>query len=452
MAKKITRLPSPILPEQKVKRVCGYGRVSSGKDAMLHSLSAQVSYFSNLIQSTPGWEYAGVYADEAFTGTKNNRPEFQKMLADCRAGIIDMIITKSISRFARNTLTLLETAREMKSLGIDIYFEEQELHTLSGEGELLLTLLAAHAQAESESVSSNCKWRIRNDFKKGVPVSSYLYGYQMKNRQFFVVPEEAKIVKRIFDLYLSGLGKNKISRVLNGDGVPAYGGGQWCPTGIEHILRNEKYKGDLLLQKVYRADHLSKKKVLNCGQLPRYIVNDNHEAIIDSQTFDAVQQEIARRAECNKAATVHRYPFSGIIVCGKCGKHYQRKINGAGANSKYAHPVWICATYNSKGKNYCDAKQLPEDILLRAACEVLSKERITEDDIKSAIESITVESDTEIRFQLFDGTVVKKTWKYSSRSESWTAEMKAACGEQTRRRMQLGKNSNLYSGDKTKVS
>jgi DNA invertase Pin-like site-specific DNA recombinase len=183
------------------KRVAGYGRVSSGKDAMLHSLSAQVSYYSKLIQSRADWAFSGVYADEATTGTKDNRAELQRLLADCRAGKIDMIITKSIARFARNTVTLLETVRELKLLNIDVYFEEQNIHSLSGDGELMLTILASYAQEESRSVSENCKWRIRRDFAQGRPSASRMLGYHLRDGKFYIIPEEAEIVRRIFADY-----------------------------------------------------------------------------------------------------------------------------------------------------------------------------------------------------------------------------------------------------------
>ena len=180
----------PSLPLRK--RVAAYARVSSGKDAMLHSLSAQVSYYSEHIQSHPEWEYAGVYVDEALTGTKDDRDGFQRLLADCRAGKIDMVLTKSISRFARNTVTLLETVRELKTLGVDVYFEEQNIHSLSGDGELMLTILASYAQEESRSVSENCKWRIRQKFQQGIPTTTRLNGLRIDHGKVTVIPDEAK--------------------------------------------------------------------------------------------------------------------------------------------------------------------------------------------------------------------------------------------------------------------
>jgi len=203
MTRTITIVPALPKLEQR-KRVAAYARVSSGKDAMLHSLSAQVSYYSSLIQKHGDWLYVGVYADEAKTGTKDNRADFQRLIADCRAGKIDMVITKSISRFARNTVTLLQTVRELKALGVDVFFEEQNIHTMSADGELMMTILASYAQEESRSASENQKWRIKRNFEAGMPWNGTLLGYRMVDGRYEIIPEEAELVRRIYSLYLSG--------------------------------------------------------------------------------------------------------------------------------------------------------------------------------------------------------------------------------------------------------
>lgn len=207
MGRKVTRVAFNVPEIPKKKNVAAYCRVSSGKDAMLHSLAAQVSYYSELIQSHGEWEYAGVYADEAKTGTKDTRENFVRLLSDCRAGKIDLILTKSISRFARNTVTLLETVRELKLMGVDVYFEEQNIHSMSTDGEFMLTILASYAQEESRSASENQKWRIKKNFEEGKPWSSTLLGYRNVNGRFEIVPEEAQTVRMIFDWYLEGLGE-----------------------------------------------------------------------------------------------------------------------------------------------------------------------------------------------------------------------------------------------------
>ena len=214
MQRTITVVPKTPRLDQK-KRVAAYARVSSGKDAMLHSLSAQVSYYSTLIQSRGDWLYVGVYADEAKTGTKDTREDFQRLIEDCEAGKIDMVITKSISRFARNTVTLLQTVRAFKALGVDIFFEEQNIHTMSGDGELMMTILASYAQEESRSASENQKWRVRRNFEEGIPWNGRMLGYRLKDGRYEIVPEEAEIVRRIFRDYLSGLGYLAIAKQLN---------------------------------------------------------------------------------------------------------------------------------------------------------------------------------------------------------------------------------------------
>ena len=230
----------PSLPRRKC--VAAYARVSSGKDAMLHSLSAQVSYYSQHIRRNPEWEYAGVYVDEALTGTKENREGFQRLLADCRAGKIDIVLTKSISRFARNTVTLLETVRELKALGVDVYFEEQNIHTESSDGELMLTILASYAQEESRSVSENCKWRIRQKFAQGIPATTPLTGYRIHKGEFSIEPEEAALIRMIFRDYAMGLGRNAIQRKLADMGARSRFGGEWTDAHLRELLRNEKYQ------------------------------------------------------------------------------------------------------------------------------------------------------------------------------------------------------------------
>jgi len=402
----------------KSHRVAGYSRVSSGKDAMLHSLSTQVSHYSKLIQNTPGWIYAGVYADEAYTGTKQERPEFQRLLADCRAGKIDLILTKSVSRFARNTITTLETVRELRALGVDVYFEEQNIHTLSAEGEFLLTLLASYAQEESFSVSENCKWRIRNDFKEGRSCFVRVLGYEMKGGIFEIVPEEAALVKQIFADYLRGMGILAIRKKLLAEGIG------FSQNGLTKLLRNEKYAGDLLLQKTFIADHLTKKKKINTGQLPMYYVQDAHEAIIPREQFDAVQAEIARRAARHQPCprTPQLYPLSGIIKCGICSAGYRRKHAAAG--SKYEKIVWICSRYNTLGRAHCTAQQIPDNVL---------QTKLAEAGGMAGLKEILVPDHNQLSFIYADGRRVDLAWQHPSRRESWTLEMKEAAREHARR-------------------
>ena len=266
---------------QHKKRVAAYARVSSGKDAMLHSLSAQVSYYNDRIQKEDTWEFAGVYSDEAITGTKEERPGFQQMLEDCRNRKIDMILTKSISRFARNTVTLLETVRMLKALEVDVFFEEQNIHTMSADGELMLTILASYAQEESRSASENQKWRIKKNFEEGMPWNGRMLGYRMRDGQYYIIPDEAELVRRIYREYLGGWGPNRIAAGLNEDGIPTtMHGSIWHPQTIAKILRNYCYTGNLLLQTTYCENHITKRMLKNTGQRPRHLAEETHEAII----------------------------------------------------------------------------------------------------------------------------------------------------------------------------
>ena len=399
----------------KKKRVAAYCRVSSGKDAMLHSLSAQVSYYSDYIQKH-GWEYAGVYADEALTGTKDNRENFQRLLTECRKGTVQMVITKSISRFARNTVTLLETVRELKALGVDVYFEEQNIHTMSADGELMLTILASYAQEESLSVSENMKWRIRRNFEEGKPWSGLILGYRFQNGQFVVVPEEAEIVKRIFREYLDGLGATAIMKGLNEDGILTRLGKPWRIEGVLKILRNYNYTGNLILQKTYRENHLTKRKMKNNGERPQYHAVETHEAIIDLATFEAVEEELARRSEhySGKKPSTVTYPFTRLIVCANCGKHYRRKTTATGI-------VWICSTYNTHGKKACASKAIPESVLYN----------LTADTPLGDLTAIRAEKeDNTLVFCFKNGERTVKQWQDRSRRESWTEEMKEKARQQ----------------------
>ncbi len=427
--KRIIKLEGTTIRTFIRKRVAAYARVSSDKDAQLHSLSAQISYYNSYIGNREDWEFAGVYADEALTGTKDNRPEFQRMLADCRDGKIDMIITKSITRFARNTVTLLATIRELRDLGIDVYFEKENIHTLSADGELMITLLAAYAQEESYNVSENQKWRIRKMFEQGRPNTGRMLGYRLKDGVLQIVPEEAEIVKMIFNDYLSGMGRNLIVKKLIRMGVPTLSGGQWRESTVLGILTNEKYTGDMLLQKTYSVDHLTKKQMINHGERRRYYIENSHEPIIDKETFAKVQQELARRAEKFQpnAPFSGEYPFTGLIRCGFCGGYFRRKITASG--TKYAKPVWICNTFNTYGKDVCSAQQIPEKILIEKTSEVLGTADWDRETLLSYISEIWVPEHNLLMYVFRDGHTEEVAWQNPSRRESWSDEMKQTARE-----------------------
>ena len=389
MDRAVTKIEKKKAPAVPLTQVAAYSRVSTGKDAMLHSLTAQISYYSDYIQRHPGWLFCGVFSDEATTGTKEDRAGFQALLRECRAGNIDLVITKSISRFARNTVVLLETVRELKELGIDVYFEEQNIHTISPDGELMLTILASYAQEESLSASENQKWRVQ---------------------------------------YLSGKGLQAISNELNREGVSTrFGLSAWHIVSIQRILRNYTYTGNLILQKTFRENHLTKKKVINEGQRPIYRVNNAHEPIISMETFEAVQEEIRRRGEKYRPDKRERksYPLSGLIVCGCCGDRYRRKTTHTG-------PIWVCKTYNTLGKSKCPSKAIPEPVLEELVTGIAL------DDLTA----LRVEPGNRLVFCHKDGTEIVKQWKDRSRAESWTPEMKAAASMRTKQIREAKRNGN----------
>ena len=414
MERVVQQVVFPMSMQPKAKRVAAYARVSSGKDAMLHSLSTQVSSYSSMIQNHPGWLYCGVFSDEAISGTKNERNGFQQLIDECRAGRIDLIITKSISRFARNTLTLLETVRELKDLGVDIYFEEQNIHTMSADGELMLTIMASYAQEESLSVSENQKWRVRKNFEAGIPWNATMLGYRMKDGKLVIEPEEAEIVKQIFSDYLEGLGYHLIAEKLNKQEVATRRGQLlWGRSSVRRVLNNYAYTGNLLLQSSFRENHMAKYGVPNNGELPKYHVENAHEAIIPLDTFLAVQHEMERKKGIHYKGRYQITPFryTGMMTCGTCGKPYRRRVSNGKA-------CWICGTFYTRGKAFCASKQVPETTLDAAVAEVAGS--------AENIDHIFVYNGNRLVFKLKDGTEVEKIWKDRSRSESWTPEMREA--------------------------
>jgi DNA invertase Pin-like site-specific DNA recombinase len=417
MPRTITKIEAPALAVPALIPTAAYGRVSGSKDAQMHSLSAQISYYSDYIQRHECWEYKGVFTDEAYTGTKNNRKGLQALLSECRAGNIQQIVTKSISRFARNTVDLLNIVREMRAIGVGIYFEEQNIDTLSGDGELMLTILASYAQEESRSASENCNWRIQKRFEQGELIGwSFMYGYNIKGGVIAINEEQAVVVRRIFDLYLGGCGYQRISNMLNAEGIPAYYGGRWSANNISALLKNEKLTGSAILQKKYTENHLTKRRVINRGEKERYFAKDTHPAIISKDDFSKVQEVIAKRAAQAKARNIShlRYPYSGKILCASCGKRYRRK-KGVGVF------YWQCKTFLTDGRRICPAQQIPERILDDFAAELGGMSNIAE---------IVVPAPNRLIFRLSSGAEIEKEWSITRR-DSWTDEMKEAARQKS---------------------
>lgn len=359
------------------KRVAAYCRVSTDSEEQLTSYTTQKKVYTEMIAARPNWELAGIYADEGISGTRaDKRPQFQKMIKDCFAGKIDYIVTKSVSRFARNTVDCLEHVRILKNRGIGIFFEEQNIDTLSIDSELYLVIYAGFAQSESESMSKNITWAYRKRFEDGKVLMQYksMLGYRKgADGEPEIVPEEAKIVTRIFDMFLSGQTVRAISEQLRSEKIHITGKNfSFSHVMVYNILRNEKYCGDSILQKTITVDCISKTRRDNMGEAPMYYVQNSHPAIISRETYHMTQAEIARRktlapASEKKAVTVagkySKYALSEVLVCGECGSRYRRVTWTSGEK----RVVWRCSNRLENGKKYCKMSLTVKEESLHAA-------------------------------------------------------------------------------------
>lgn len=358
--------PTKAVHQQK-KKVCAYVRVSTDSLQQEDSLENQTTYFKGFITANPEWEFVGIYSDQGISGYKENRPGFQKMIEDARAGNIDLIVVKSISRFARNTETVLKFTRELKSIGVGIFFEIQNINTLSGAGELMLTILAAFAQAESEGASANAKMTYKRKFESGIPAHGLesTFGYKANAQGDIVVDEEkAAVVRQIFDLAEQGIWPSKIKQYLNKNGVPGCAGGDWDDTAVFRVLHNVSYKGDLILQKTYRDSRRKQRK--NEGQVDQWYIAENHQPIVPPKQWDKVQEILRKRSEhLQKPAppkpdkprsSRNTYPLSNLIYCPICGEKLIHKW-GKGKNE-----YWACKTNLKVGKDACKGIWLPAEV------------------------------------------------------------------------------------------
>ena len=426
--KMIQRIERAAPAIKKRLRVAAYARVSVESERMKHSLSAQVSYYSARIQQRPDWEYAGVYADYGISGTGTAKREaFQRMLADCEAGRVDLVLTKSIQRFARNTVDLLQTVRRLKELGIEVYFEKENIRTLSGEGELMLTILASFAQEESRSISENIKWRVKKRYEQGIPNGHFrIYGYRWEGDTLVIVPEEAAIVRRIFQNFLDDKSRLETEREFAAEGITTRAGCRWADSNLAGVLRNITYTGNLLLQKEYIEDPITKKRRKNHGELPKYLVEHTHEAIIDKATFDYVQKEMARRKALGPLANkaLNTSCFTGKIKCGICGKSYVCDFR----KHRTAHKYWICSS--RKRTSGCGAKGvLPHYVLLQECAAVLGLSAFDEAAFLAQVEKIVVTERRVLVFYMKDGRQVTRHWTSTAKKDCWTPERRKAASE-----------------------
>jgi len=375
--------------EEKLKlRVAAYCRVSTDSDEQATSYDAQIEHYTAYINGHPDWTLAGIYADDGISGTNTKkREEFNRMIDECMAGSIDMVITKSISRFARNTLDCLKYIRQLKEKSIPVFFEKENINSMDSKGEVMLTIMASLAQQESQSLSQNVKLGLQYRYQQGeIQVNcKWFLGYTKdENKKLVIVPEEAEVIKRIYREYLEGASMLKIARGLEADGIlNGAGREKWHTSNINQILRNEKYIGDALLQKTYTTDFLTKTRVKNHGIVPQYYVEGSHEAIIPREIFMQVQEELIRRR------VVHTSPngknrtfssthcFSNIIICGGCGEFYRRiHWNNRGKKSV----VWRCISRLENTGLFCDARTVPESQIEQVLVAAINQTLCDKDD------------------------------------------------------------------------
>ena len=396
--------PEVVRASKRQLRVAAYCRVSTDDEEQLTSYEAQKNYYTDKIMTNKEWTMAGIFADEGITGTSaRKRPEFLRMIRQCKQGKIDIVLTKSISRFARNTVDCLNYVRALKELGIAVIFEKENMNTLEIDSEILITMLGAFAQSESESISANVRWGIRQAMKEGKATIQYkyLYGYRKgDDGKPEIIPDQAEVVRKIYDLFLSGTPVRGIQEYLNENAVPNINSEpKWARSAIDSILTNEKYCGDVLLQKTYIDDCINKKVKKNTGQLPMYLVQNHHEGIISRETFDAAQAELARRsagkspskknAPTGRSRYSSKYALSDRLYCGECGTRYQRCTWRNRDGSKRI--VWRCVNRVDYGNKYChDSPTLDEEPLHRAILAAINgavkdKENIIYN-LKSAME------------------------------------------------------------------
>lgn len=383
-------------------RVAAYCRVSTDDEEQLTSYEAQQNYYTDKIMTNPQWTMAGIFADEGISGTSAaKRPAFLRMIRQCRQGKIDLVLVKSISRFARNTVDCLKYIRALRTMSIAVFFEKENINTLETDSEILLTMMGAFAQAESESMSGNIIWGKRQAMKEGKVFIQYkyFYGYEKgEDGNPRIIPEQAEVVRKIYDSFLAGHSVRMIKAELEAQGVPATkGGAAWSESVIRSILKNEKYCGDVLMQKTFTQDCITKKQLPNRGQLPMYLKRNNHEGIVSRDTYNAVRAEFARRnagrAPSQKLAPTGRscysakYALTERLVCGECGTLYRRCV-WTKRGQKFA--VWRCASRVDYGTKYCHSSPtLREDALqaaiLAAVNEAMSQREVLVERITSAM-------------------------------------------------------------------
>lgn len=426
MPKIIRIMPKVAVVKPKLK-VAAYARVSTNEVEQKHSFSAQVSYFNDLIQKNPEWEFAGVYADLGISGTSTrNREEFHRLVADCEAGKIDLVIVKSISRFARDTVDTLKTVRHLKDLGIAVYFEREKINSLSEDGELLLTLLASFAQEESRNISENVKWSVRKKFEEGIPNGHRApFGYYWDGEEMFrIIPEQGAVVQEIYKRYLAGESAYGIAKDLAARGVIGQQGRPIEQTTVKDILSNISYTGTMVLQKNFFTENHVRKK--NKGELPMFYVEEMFEPLVSTEDYERSLRIRAQRAEQQPNKNPKLTVFSGKMKCGLCGRGVSRR-------TERQRKKWRCNTSERNGKKSCDCRPIWEEELINASAQILGCSEFDERKFEKEVKQVTVYSD-RLEFSTTKGVKTYIRQFNGQRGQNaFTGKVWCSCGEKRER-------------------
>lgn len=437
MAKNITVIPATLdlhtgIPSHmhNKRRVAGYARVSTDNEEQLTSYEAQVDYYTQYIRANPDWQFVAVYTDEGISATNTKRRDgFNRMVQDALDGKIDLIVTKSVSRFARNTVDSLTTVRKLKEKGVEVYFQKENIYTLDSKGELLITIMSSLAQEESRSISENVTWGQRKRFADGKVSLAYgrFLGYERgEDGKPIIVEREARTVRLIYRLFLEGKTPNRIAKLLTDRGIPTPSGKtKWQPSTISSILKNEKYKGDALLQKSYTIDFLSKKTKVNEGEVPQYYVFGSHDAIISPEVFDLVQHEFERRKNLGVRYSSNSI-FSSKIICGECGGFYGSKVWNS--TNRYRHTVWRCNNKYGREKSGglgCKTPHVDEELIKRLFVEAFNRQIMNRAEI--------IESCRSVLLSLTDTKKLEAELHHRKTDRELTAELIRKCVEENAR-------------------
>lgn len=408
------QLEESMRTEQPKQKVAAYARVSTEQDEQQNSYEAQVGYYEQYIRNNPDWELVSVFADEGITGTSTKlRDGFNRMVSLALNGGIDLILTKSISRFARNTVDTLQTVRKLKAAGVEVIFEKENLHTMDPKCEVMLTIMSPLAQEESRSISENVRWgqqKSMRDGKVSIPYKNFLGYRKGADGRPEIVEEEAETVRLIYRLFLEGETIGGIARHLTENGIPSpTGKKKWHISTVGSILKNEKYKGDALLQKTYTVDYLTKEKRKNNGEMRQYLVERSHDPIIDPEVFDRVQQKLAERSPYRQKIR-NSSPLCNKIICGECGAFYGHKVwhNRAGTER---YDIWYC-NERYKGGDKCSTPTLREHEIKTAFAEALRQSgnadtKFSEAKWRELVENVTVLPERKLDFLLTDGKKIQ---------------------------------------------